>query len=254
MKSSRSITLGLVLLLLVGVILTIGANNWKSSLIVKKVIVEGNRIVDTNEILQFAHVKPGVKLYDLDLMVIQRDILSHHFLRSVLVERNLPSTVKITVEERTPLALVPRGEAVYLDEDGVVLPHQVSRELFDLPLITGLPATTRMNPGTIMIQEDIREALDLLSTARAVSKELYHLISEVRLRNGGDLVLYTAEGGIPVLYGRGDAPGKLVRLEAFWSNVVRQEGSQDLQYIDLRFENQVVVRWKSSHRKTLSVS
>ncbi len=252
MKTSRKISLGLILLLLTGVLLTIGANTWKSSLVVKRVIVEGNRVVDTNEILQLAHVNPGIKLYDLDLMVIQRDVISHHFLRSVLVERDLPSTVRITVAERTPLALVPRGGILYLDEEGIVLPHQVSQELFDLPLITGIPEETRITVGTAMKQKDIQEALNLLSTARAISKELYHLISEVRLRDGGDIVLYTAEGGIPVLYGHGDAPSKLVRLATFWNGVVREEGAQDLYYIDLRYEDQIVVRWKSSHRKNVS--
>ncbi|MBI2620221.1 MAG: FtsQ-type POTRA domain-containing protein [Ignavibacteriales bacterium] len=254
MKASGRITLGLILLLLAGLLLTVGANSWKSGLVVRKILVEGNRVVDANEILQLAHVQPGMKLYDLDLMVIRRDVLSHYFLNSVLVERDLPSTIRITVVERTPLAMVNRDGILYLDQDGVVLPHQVSRELFDLPIVTGIPNTTRLAMGTTLKHPDIREALVILSTAKAVSRELYHLISEVCLREGGDIILYTAEEGIPVLFGRGHVSSKLVRLDTFWNSVVRERGIQDLEYIDLRYENQVVVRWKPSHRKVASRS
>lgn len=255
MRGSRRISFGLVFLLLLGILLTVGANAWKSSLVVQKVAVEGNRVVATNEILQLAHVSPGMKLYDLDLTVIQRDVASHHFLRSAVVERDLPSTIRITVEERRPLALLRHNEILYVDRDGVVLPHQVSRELFDLPIITGLPASPRPRVGTTLTNQDLREALSILIAAEVIGKELYHLISEVQLRNGGDLVLYTAEGGIPVLYGRGNAAEKLMRLEAFWNAVVREQGTQHVEYVDVRFEDQIVVRWKSlkdSNRPRLS--
>jgi cell division protein FtsQ len=229
-------------------VLVFGANAWKSSLVVKKILVAGNRVVDTNEILQLAHVTPGEKIYDLDLMVIQRNVESHYFLKDVMVERDLPSTIKISVVERTPIAMMNTADLLYIDPDGVVLPHSISRELFDLPVISNLPAGSNIAVGTTLRNPDVLEALDILSTARMVSKELYYLISEIRLRNGGDIVLYTADGGVPILYGRGDSPGKLVRLETFWNSVVRERGTASLQYIDLRFQDQIVVRWNDKQK------
>ena len=74
------------------------------------------------------------------------------------------------------------------------------------------------------------------------------MISEVRLRNGGDIVLYAAEWGVPIIFGHGEIASKLVRLESFWNSVVRQQGVENLQYVDLRFDDQVVVRW--SHKQS----
>jgi len=56
-----------------------------------------------------------------------------------------------------------------------------------------------------------------------------------------------------VLFGRGDVAGKMVKLDAFWNEFVHERGAQELQYIDLRFDDQVVVRWNeakefASHR------
>jgi len=49
--------------------------------------------------------------------------------------------------------------------------------------------------------------------------------------------------GVPMIFGRGEIAMMLVRLEAFWNDVVHERGSDNLQYVDLRFDDQVVVRW-----------
>jgi cell division protein FtsQ len=195
--------------------------------------------------MQLVKVPKNSQLENVDLMSVRRDILSHHFIKDVVVERDLPATLRVTVQERVPLAIINAAEFLYIDEDGVVLPHSISKQLIDLPVLSGLPVDGTMKPGTRLNNVEVQEALNILSGSKAVSKELYHLISEVRLRNGGDIVLYTAERGVPVIFGRGEIPSKLVRLESFWNEIVREQGAQNLQYVDLRFEDQVVVRWTS---------
>lgn len=219
------------------------SNYWKSNLRVKEILVEGTRIVDKNEILQLSQIQKDVLLTDVDLTSVQRNIMSHYYVKDVMVERNLPAFIKITVVERQPLALVNGSEIRYLDEDGVVLPHSVSKALFDLPVLSGIPNTVSLKPGSKVEDPDVREALRILSTARMVSKELSHLISEAHVRHG-DIILYSTEWGVPIIFGRGNAPSKLVRLETFWNEVVKERGAQNLQYVDIRFDDQVVVRWK----------
>jgi len=253
MKPPRKILLAFVALFGLTLSLVIGANLWKSGLVVTKVVVEGTRVVNVHEILQLAHVKPGSKMYDLDLMIIQKDVVSHHFLKDAVVERDLPSTLKITVVERSPIAMVKGDELLYLDADGVVLPHSISQELFDLPMISNVSPDVKLSVGSLVQHPDVAEALSILATAKLVNKELYHLISEVRLRNNGDLVFYTTDGGVPVLFGRGNQAAKLLRLEAFWNDVVRGEGTKGLRYIDLRYDDQVVVEWTSNAKTSKSL-
>jgi len=243
MTLKKKMWLTFTALIVAGVGLIVFANVWKSDLIVKRVSIEGTRIIHPNEIRQLAHVNEGDKLFDVDLMGVQRDIATHPYVKAVVVERDIPSTLKISVTERMPLAMISRQEISYIDEAGVVLPQALSRELLDLPVVSGLPPGLQLKPGSQLSHRDIRECLEILEAARLVSKELYHLISEIRLRSGGDVVLYATEWGVPIIYGRGDAVRKLVYLETLWHDVVRQRGSQHIQYIDLRFENQIVVRW-----------
>lgn len=243
MSASRRLKFGFLGLLVLALGLVISANFWKSSLKVKRVTIEGNRIVETAEIMQLIKVPKSTQLQDIDLMAVRRDILSHHFIKDAVVERDLPATLKITIIERVPLAIINSSEILYLDEDGVVLPHSISKQLFDLPVLTGMPDGISLTPGTKINHADIQEALQILASSRLASRELYHLISEVRLRNGGDIVLYAAECGVPIIFGHGEIASKLVRLESFWDDVVRERGPENLQYVDLRFDDQLVVRW-----------
>jgi cell division protein FtsQ len=243
MSANRSLKFGFLGLGLLALGLIVAANYWKSDLKVRRVTIEGNRIVETAELTQLIKVPKNTQLQDIDLMAVRRDLMSHHFIKDAVVERDLPATLKVTVKERVPLAIINSAEILYLDDDGVVLPHSSSKQLFDLPVLTGLQEGIAVTPGMTLKSADVQEALKILACTKLVNKDLYHLISEVRLRNGGDIVLYASEWGVPIIFGRGDIPGKLVRLEAFWNDVVRESGSNNLQYVDLRFDDQVVVRW-----------
>ncbi len=239
---------GLLALLFTVVGLVIFANFWKSSLRVAHVTLTGNRVVEANELFQLANVKHGSLIYDIDLKAVQKNLLSHYYIKEAVVERNLPSTIQLTVVERSPIALVNRPDAVYLDEDGVILPHSISKALFDLPILTGVKLGASISFGSVVQDSDTHEALNILAGAKLVNTELYHLISEIQLRGGHDIVLYTAEGGVPIIFGEGNVADKLVRLDTFWNDVIRQRGLQNLQYVDLRYDDQVVARWSNQSR------
>jgi hypothetical protein len=74
-------------------------------------------------------------------------------------------------------------------------------------------------------------------------------VSEVYVKNNGEVVLFTAEGGIPVFVGTDDYPGKLLSFLAFWEQVVLREDVHRLQMVDVRFRGQVIARWDRSSRE-----
>jgi cell division protein FtsQ len=245
MSEIKSKTAGVLMLITIAICLVFGANAWKSSLRIKQVKIDGNRIVGENEILQLTQVQLNAFLYKVDLTAIQRNVMSHHYIKDALVERNLPNSIHIQIVERVPIAMLNRPETMYLDENGVVLPRSISHRLFDLPMISGISASEPLALGSIMKQSDVMETLQLLATMKIVNRPMYHNISEVQVRNGGDIIVYSTEGGVPIIFGRDEMPSKLVRLETFWNDVVRTRGTQLLQYVDLRYHDQIVARWNT---------
>ena len=244
MSEMRSKIAGALMLIAIAICLVFGANVWKSSLRIKQIKIDGNRIVGENEIIQLTQIQMNTLLYKIDLTAIQRNVMSHHYIKDAVVERSLPNSIHIQVAERIPIAIVNRPETLYLDESGMVLPRSISHRLFDLPMISGITESESLALGSIIKQPDVIEALQLLATMKAVNRPMYHNISEVQVRNGGDIVAYSTEGGVPIIFGRDEMPSKLVRLETFWNNIVRTRGTQLLQYIDLRYQDQIVACWK----------
>ncbi len=242
-----------LVLIAIAICLVFGANTWKSSLRIKQMKIEGNRIVGANEILQLTQVQMNALLYKVDLTAIQQNVMSHHYIKDVVVERNLPNSIHIQVVERIPIAIVNRPETIYLDEDGVVLPRSISHRLFDLPMISGISTSEPLALGSIMKQPDVIETLQLLAMMKAVNRPMYHNISEVQVRNGGDIVVYSTDGGVPIIFGRDEMPSKFVKLETFWNSVVRTRGTQSLQYVDLRYQDQIIARWNPEPSATKSL-
>ena len=58
-------------------------------------------------------------MWDVDLGAARLAVLDHPWVRRASVDRVWPSTVRITIEERTPVALLNYGEMYYIDEQGV---------------------------------------------------------------------------------------------------------------------------------------
>lgn len=224
----------------------VGANVWKGGLKVGGVRVEGTRVLAEEEILRLAGVKGGEDLFAVDLFAVRDRVRANMYVQEVSVKRDVPDRIVIRVTERTPAALLAGEPALYLDREGIVLPPARSRSLFDLPVISGAGAGARLAPGSPARHPAVAEALDILATAERIGDDAYRRISEVRLDGERDIILYTAESGVPVVFGRGDVAVKLAKFEAFWREVVRPVGAFALEYVDLRYRDQVVVRWKQA--------
>ena len=238
----------LMLGLLLGVVAAaVWANLWKSELRVADVRVNGNVIVTEKEILSLASIDKDQRLYSVDLQSAHKRILRNPFVKSASVNREAPDCISITVRERIPVAAVVMDKIAYLDAEGVVLPPVRSESIFDLPVLTGSFQADDLAPGKQVSRTDVREALEVLASAQQLDDGLYRRISEVHVEEGRDIVLYTSEYGVPVMFGRGEVAMKMAKFDGFWREFVLHSGAKELAYVDLRFEDQVVVRWNHSN-------
>ena len=219
------------------------ANVWKADLRIREVRVEGNSVVKEQEILSLANITKGQKVFEVDLFAAQKRVLQNQFVRSVSINREAPNRISIVVEERVPIAAVLMDRIVFVDVEGYVLPPVVSDKIFDLPVLSGTLPGSEFVPGHQVATAHVKEGLQILAVARELDDELYRRISEVRVNGEKDILFYTAEAGVPVILGRGDVGVKLVKFNAFWNEFVVTHGAHELVSVDLRYADQVVVRW-----------
>jgi cell division protein FtsQ len=241
--SAKKHFLLMALLVIVVVVVAVYANMWKENRGVGEVVVEGNKIISTKDILAIAKVPSGAMMFELDLFAIEQRVMKNEFVKSVAVHRDVPNRVRISIEERVPVAAMVMDKLQYLDAEGYVLPPARSLFIFDLPVLSGSLPKDELLAGKQTKNKNVLDALYMLSVAKEVDEEMYRNISEIRIDGGKDLMFYTAEFGIPVIVGRGSIGTKMVKFDGFWREVVARNGAHDLQYIDLRYDEQVVVRW-----------
>lgn len=228
------------------VLIFFAAHSWKSSLKVKNFSIEGNMLVSKNEILQLLEVQKGTLLFKTDLMGIQNNVLSHYYVKNAVVKRNLPTTIVIQIEERVPIAILNCSSLYYVDDEGVVLPRTIERRLFDLPLVSNIPADEKITLGATLSSPETKEALAVLRLMKTLNRPLFHTISEIKVHTATGLQLVTAENCVPILLGNGNIEKKFVKLEAFWNQYVRTRGTSSLEYIDMRFAERVIARWTNT--------
>jgi cell division septal protein FtsQ len=233
--------------LLTGVILSLFAvkMQWQKHVFVTGVVVEGTKILSQEEIVRMMNLPPRPSMYDLDLTAIQRNILANALIKNAVVQRDAPSQLRIVIEERIPAALLGGIEPFYIDNEGIVLPYLVSSETYDIPVISGVDSLSQIKAGRKIVNSDVREALDIIAAARAVSEEMFHSISEIRVRKGHDIVCYWFDSGMPVIFGKGNVAEKIVKLDSFRKKFLKDKETQAIQYIDIRYDDQVVVSRKS---------
>jgi cell division protein FtsQ len=226
--------------------LVVIANQWSESLKMDRVVVEGASILPVKDVVALARIQPKSKMSDIDLYDVRKRLLQQPFVKTAVVNRLYPGTVSIRIEERTPIALLSGGQLRYVDAEGMVLPYVNSAVTVDIPAISGVDGLQAAEIGKVAQQKDLAEAISILQTAQKVDSTVYHFISEVDMQNGRDVILFSSDVVIQIYLGRGDFAKKLVTLQAFWSNFAKNADVEKVKSLDLRYDDQVVVKWNQS--------
>ena len=164
--------------------------------VVHSVVVEGNRFISAEEIMQTGGVSIGDSMFTLDTAAVAEKINAHQYLTCHSVWRDFPDRVFINVTEHQPVATANwMGSLVMLGQDGVVMEitGQIDIELA-VPVITGASiksarvgeAVTYGVAGQAEAVEAVLEAIDW----QGFTGE----ISEINVGTLDDLYLVTVDG------------------------------------------------------------
>ncbi|MBR6411762.1 MAG: FtsQ-type POTRA domain-containing protein [Alphaproteobacteria bacterium] len=109
----------------------------KMQLVLKKVKVKGHIRTELKDIHQVTNLSQSMPIFDVDLKEIHEKISALPWIKSVLIERQLPSSLVITVMEKTPIAMWQNNKKYMpLDEEGHPIPDEKTK-LSDLILVVG---------------------------------------------------------------------------------------------------------------------
>ena len=193
-------TLGLVALPVV-LLAGFAAATYTPLFRLRDIHVEGTQSLRPGEVITRAGIGSGTNVFHLDTGSIVTALEADPWIRSATVERHLPGSVVITVQERTPIARVLVGTtSTVVAGDGIVLPGAAA---------TGLPEI-RASVGELT--DDDRTAA--AAALEAIPPVVRARVSAVVAEPTGSLVMDLA-GGLTVRYGvGGDQVAKATALRS----------------------------------------
>ena len=191
---------------------------------VRNVLVEGRIETKSGDILAALKAERGAPLLDIDVAAAKARLEGLPWIKSAEVERQLPDTLRVKVEERKPFALWQLGQRLsVIDREGVVIVKDNVGRFADRPLVVGEGAERRA-----------AEILDLVASEPAISKavDAAVLVSGRRwnLRLKGGIEVRLPEEG----------------MDAAWHRLARMERetrllNKAITAIDLRQPDRVIV-------------
>lgn len=213
---------------------------------ISKVTVSGNQKVSSDEITALAGITPGENLLKIDRQLVERSVKIHPMIKNAQMIRHLPHTLEIKIQERTSWAVIPYEDLFLLiDDEGHCLDKLNKLPDSNIPIITMDKLPERVNLGQAINQP----AIKMIGTVwKSFNPQERQSISQFHFLNKpNSLLIYTLEG-TEVRY------GTLERVDEKAANFTEalkieasllKEGKDVLDYVDLRFQGQPVVKTRT---------
>jgi cell division septal protein FtsQ len=206
--------------------------------------IVNNRMVTPVQILQLCGFNKDRDSVAIDFNQLAKKILQLTYVKGVSITRRPPNLLNITIEERKPVAFIYGKGLNLLDPEGYLMPVPISGCLWDLPIISGVKSTLgKLGQKTIV--SDVYLALAMLNQLQQENLIISGMLSEISLSQKDFYTLYLIKGAVPVRVNKKNYRKELYILKNYLANHVDWQLLENFEYIDLRFENQLIVKPRS---------
>ena len=147
---------------------------------VREVDIAGNHHATLAELAPLTGLAQGTNLFLVDADEVAARLESHPWVRTAVVRRIFPSTVKVTVDEHRAVALVALGGLYLADAEGQVFKRAVPGDPMGLPVITGLKRGEG-EAGRAALEAGVRQALTVARDWRHSPMAKVARLSEIHL-------------------------------------------------------------------------
>lgn len=196
----------------------------------QKLTVEGRDMTSREDLLAAVDADRGMPILAIDMAKARAEIEKLPWVKAARLERHLPDSVRIEIEERTPYALWQQEKRYFLvDRDGkpIIEVPEVDASAQSLPMIVGNDAPRHASALFAAIETNP----DLAARVRAAVR-----VGERRW----NLYLDSFENGIAVRLPEDGFAAAWTRLGLLEKD--HQILERDLEFIDLRLEDRLIVR------------
>jgi cell division protein FtsQ len=215
--------------------------------------IDGNRMASNKQISALSKVDIHSNLLAINVPQVKSLLESHPWIDRVVVTRNWPNRLLITVKEKKPVAILNRDTGLfYLDKKGLIIAVASPSQELDFPVITGLESFHFNSTNSAQTNDIIQDVMALLKLAARKNSTLPEQnISEINITKNNEMILYLLERTFPIYMGAGgDISTKYNRLAKVLRNLYKTKEFSKVSYIRLDYQKDtILVGKKESDRK-----
>lgn len=205
---------------------------------IQRIVVQGHKQLAAEQVRTVAGISAGLNIFKLDRAAAAANLKAIPLVKEAQVTRALPSTVLITITERSPVGLLPaENDFIEIDGEGIFLKY-AGAGAPGIPIITGVDFRVPLPGGAV--QADRLE--DALLFINELPVETRHELSEVHVTPDGQIKIYTLDR---IQCRFGEAVQAREKSLVF-HNILQQlekQGSR-VEYIDLSCVESPVVKYQ----------
>ena len=245
MKTKLKISSGLLLFLflIVLIFLTLPKADSDNAVVIKKIELQGNHYLSADEYLTFTNTQKEEALRGLKIIEIKDRFEKHPYVKYADVLPIGNGVLQVVLHEKNFQAILFFNDNQYLvDENLNVAPLLPLTNNIDLPVLENVK-NLRLNRSRK--SEELKKGMKILFAAKLLDETLLNAISEINLNNGGDIYITFSDDDYTLRLGRGNEVRKLAYFDALFENLKRTEQRGILQYVDLRFKDEICLGFKS---------
>jgi cell division protein FtsQ len=207
--------------------------------VVGELRVEGVRYLDPSRVQAISGLTVGEPLWTADLDRARQALLLDSRIAAAQVSRRFPRGLRIVVRERVPALLVDHGTPWELDSTGVLLTPLDRGVVADVPLLVG-PKFEGVPAGTHVASAEVARGLKWAGTLADQTLQLAGQVSELDVSHAEITTLTLLDGTRVLAAAWPPSERTLSALRVVLADLKQKGTSAD--EVDVRFENQVIVR------------
>jgi cell division septal protein FtsQ len=206
---------------------------------ISQVEIIGFKLLSRDTYLKYCRLNqiPG----NLTLTLIREKFLKHPYIDEIFVEQ--PTDEKIIVhlvEKKIEAIIIKDGESYFLTDDMQLLVIMEKTNYFDYPIISN-SSLNKINYLEKIKNKDVEDAFKIIEVSKKINYNLYKNLSEINLRNGGEILLHITGLKPFIIFGKNGFVPKIYSLNKIINDYQDKKLLDNAGYIDLRYDKNVFI-------------
>ena len=203
--------------------------------------ISGNDILSDKEILNILGLETGEKLLEISAKETVKKLKESIYIRAVNAVYSLPSTLRINVWEREPVAFIYGLGLNMIDKENYILPVPDKNIRWNLPVITGISERLGLQ-GAETISELAKQGVAIARYVSIIDMPLREMVSEISFKNKDYIEIGISGSGAVIRIDQQKYQEQLFVAARYLKDYLDFNRLDKLDYVDVRFSDQIIIK------------